>query len=333
MTESKADITVIICTVNRAESLRQTIACLARANKKGLRCELVIVDNGGKDHTAAVAGTPVPDLPIRYLREPQAGKSHALNRALDAGQLGAIVAVLDDDMSPDRGWFQGVKAICDRWPDKDLFSGRSFIIWPETEIPDWCRHSSLRGWAYSVMEGTEEAELADGRWFSGNHFWFRSRVLRDGRRFETGNNDREIQIYLSEPQFMLKLAAEGRGGVRAADAVCGHRVQPALLDLAVLQERSRLTGRGFAVARLLPYKATVKQARLFRNHPVLSRLFCHASVLGWTTARACLWLHPVRTQRIALQLQAIQRHATYREYLKIARQTGEYPVFPSRGNT
>jgi glycosyltransferase involved in cell wall biosynthesis len=327
---TQADITVVICTRNRAESLRQTLDCLIRADRTGLNCEVVVVDNGGADHTAEVARAAREALPVHYLMEPRPGKTHAMNRALDDAPMGDIIAVLDDDMSPQAGWWRGVKAICDRWPDKDLFTGRSHVIWPGPDVPDWCQHRRLRGWAFSVMGVTEDTVLADGRWFSGNHFWFRSRVLADGRRFGTGNADTEIQIYLSEPQFMLNLAADGFGGVMGPDAVCGHRVQPELLKFEVLRERSRRAGRGFAVARLQPYKRTIKQARLFRDHPILSRLFCLASIVGWMTAHAGLWLHPVRAERIALQLQAIQRRATYREYLRIAGRMEEYRVFGRR---
>ena len=319
MPESVADISVVICTRNRAESLRETLACLARADKTGLRCEVVVVDNGGIDHTAAVAREPIHDLPIHYLVEPLAGKSHALNRALADAPLGEIVAVLDDDMSPHPDWFAGVKAICDRWPDKDYFTGRSYCIWPVPKVPDWCTHPRLRGWAFSVMSVSKETEVSDGRWFSGNHFWFRSRVLNDGRRFETGQPDLSTHIEMSEPQFMLKLAEDGFGGLMAPDAVCGHRIQPDLLKFEVLQRRAVRVGRGNAVARLQPYKARIKQARLFRAHPFLSRLFCAASLIGWGAIHLASWLHPAPSARILLRLQSLERLATYHEYLRVAK--------------
>lgn len=328
MTAPLADITVIICTRNRVDSLRETLGCLARARRPGLHCEIVIVDNGGNDATRDLARTPIPGLPVHYLFEPRPGKCHAANRALAEAPLGAVVAFLDDDMSPEPGWFEGINAICQRWPDKDLFTGRTYIVWPDAPIPEWCRHPRLRGWAYSVMDETDEAALAPGRWFSGNHFWVRSRVLLSGRRFATGDDD--IQIYLSEPQFMLCLAEDGYGGIRAADAASGHRIQPGLLDLASMKKRAWRVGRGYAVARLMPYKRKVKQAHLFRAHPVLSRLFCVASLTGWSLGYALACLHPVRSERIARQLHSIQRLATYLEYLRVAARVDDYRIFNRR---
>jgi hypothetical protein len=326
--ETRAEITVVICTRNRAESLRETLACLARAEVLGLHSEIVVVDNGGTDATAEVVRTAPTRRPVRYLSEPHPGKSWALNRALSAAPLGDIVAVLDDDMSPHVDWFKGVKAICDRWPDRDLFTGRSYVIWPHADIPGWCRHRSLAGWAFSVMGGNPaDVPLADGRWFSGNHFWFRSRALTNGSRFEPGAYPLATHIEMSEPQFMLRLVEDGFRGIIAPDAVCGHRVQRALLDYRHLQQRAARTGCGYAQARLQPFKRRVKQARLFQAHPILSRLFCIGSVAGWSLAGLAARLHPVPASRYILQLQAILRFNTYREYLRIARLSEEYRIF------
>ena len=324
--ETRAEITVVICTRNRAESLRETLACLARAEAPGLHSEIVVVDNGGTDATAEVVRNAPTRRPVRYLYEPHPGKSRALNQALSVAPLGNIVAVMDDDMSPQPGWFAGVKAICDRWPEMDLFTGSSFIIWPVAEVPDWCRHPGLRGWAFSVMSVNQEAPLAEGRWFSGNHFWFRSRVLADGRRFESGQDVLDSH-FMSDPQFMLQLAEDGYQGLMAPDATCGHRIQPDLLDYRNQQQRAARTGRGYATARLQPFKRRVKQARLFQAHPILSRLFCVGSILGWSLAGLAARLHPVPASRYILQLQAILRFNTYRQYLRIARQCEEYGVF------
>src|SRR5215467_9652284 len=125
---SSPDISVIICTQNRANSLRVTLECLVSANRDGMRAEIIVVNNAGHDNTEEVVASFSQRIPIRYLYEPTLGvfgKSHALNRALAAGSIGEIIAVLDDDMSPHSDWFQGVAAICGRWPDKDIFTGHT----------------------------------------------------------------------------------------------------------------------------------------------------------------------------------------------------------------
>ena len=95
----QADISVIICTRNRSESLRHTLQCLVLAEKASLHCEVVIVDNGSSDDTAQVAREFASQIPLHYLIELLPGKGRALNRALEDALLGKIVAILDDDMS------------------------------------------------------------------------------------------------------------------------------------------------------------------------------------------------------------------------------------------
>lgn len=325
--KSEDDISVIISTRNRAGSLRETLQCLAVAQKGSLRCGVVIVDNGSSDDTAIVAKEFSTRIPIHYLVETHPGKAHALNRALNDAPLGRIVAILDDDMSPHEDWFPGVMRICDRWPDKDYFTGRSYVVWPVENVPAWCSRPGLRGWAYSVMGGAVDQPAEAGRWFSGNHFWFRSRVLTGGRRFEAGTTDLRTQIEMSEPQFMLQLAEDGYGGISGPDAVCGHRIQPDLLTWDMLRRRATRVGRGFAAVRLRPYKEKIKQARLFRTHPVIARLYCLISLAGWGCVLPLVSLCPSRPAIIELRLQAIQRFATYLEYLRVASRMRDYSVF------
>lgn len=330
MHTSNADITVIICTRNRVDSLRATLSALARADRAGLQCEIVVVDNGGTDGTPQLVGEPIPGLPVHYFREERPGKCHAANRAVADAPLGKLVVFLDDDMSPDPNWFHGVQAIADRWPQADLFTGRSHVIWPDASVPVWCQDAQLKGWAFSVMGRDHDRPLEPGSWFSGNHFWVRSRVFADGRKFPTDFSTTDIQIYTSEPQFMLQLLDEGFLGVQGPDAVCGHRIQPELLRFEALQERARRAGRGFAVARLQPYKSSVKQCRLFRDHPILGRLFCVASLAGWTAVVWMRQLDPRRDRAIPRLLYALQRQATYREYLRVA---AKMPVYRWIGRT
>lgn len=333
MIDPSIDISVIICTRNRPASLRETLAGLAGADKRGLRCEVVIVDNGEGGETAAVAREPLAGLTVHYLTEKKPGKSHVLNRALDEAPLGKIVAVLDDDMSVDPGWFAGVKAISDRWPNKAFFTGATRVVWPVKDVPAWCQHRWLRGWAFSVLTPTVDEPVGPARWFSGNHFWFRSSVLADGRRFEAGDIDLKTHLEIAEPRFMLRLSEEGWGGVMAPDAVCGHRVQPELLDPEVIRKRAGRCGRTFAEARLRPWRKSVHQAVQFKQRPEVSRVFCRWRLLKWSAVRQAAKFNPVPGLRIAWDLQAEMEIAYYRTLLKIAGEMPEYRYRPPFART
>jgi glycosyltransferase involved in cell wall biosynthesis len=319
----ESDISVVICTRNRAKSLKETLACLANADQRALSVDIIVVDNGSVDETASVVREFRQRLPIRLLFEPEQGiygKSHALNRALGEGSLGKIVAVLDDDMSPHEDWFQGVAAICARWPDKDLFTGRSYVIWPTLPDPAVAQSAELQAWMFSIDDnGHEDRSLGDGRWFSGNHFWFRSRCLKDAVRFD--------DIWFTEPKFVLDLVERGYGAVSGPDAVAGHRIQEGLLSKASIRQRAIKVGRSNAEVRLRPYRQSVKHARALRKQPLLGRLFCCAKLGQWAISWLRANLHYSSNDRFVGRVVALEELIYHLHLLRTAAQMHEYLVF------
>ena len=322
------DISVVICTRNRAASLHDTLTCLANADRTGLKIEIIVVNNGGVDDTPEVIHTFSDILPIRLLFEPRQGmygKSHALNRALEEDGLGKIIAVLDDDMSPHRDWFRGVAALCRRWPDKDIFTGKSYVIWPADPPPALVHSGPLHIWMFSTIdEGDEDRPMGNGRWFSGNHFWFRSRSLASGVRFD--------DVWLTEPKFMLDLVELGYGAVSGPDAVAGHRIQDRLLSESVIRERATKVGRSNAEVRLRPYRHSVKHAHFLNRHPVLGRLFCCVKLLqsafSWMRAK----LDPFTNDRFVATMIALERFTYHLHLLRTAGQMREYRVLKAAMN-
>lgn len=319
MISSQPRISVIVCTRDRASSVGTVLECLASANREGISAEVIVVDNASRDHTNQVVASFSRRIPVRYLYEPTlgvCGKSHALNRALDAGCLGDIIAVLDDDMSPEPAWFQGVLAISNRWPARDIFTGDTYAIWPHAQVPEWAKKPQLQSWIYSSCRVGPDLPMEEGRWFSGNHWWFRSRVLACGLRFR--------DIWLSEADFQLNLVERGFRGVAGRDAVAGHRIQPAMLQREVVLERARKTGIEAARLRLHPYRTRVKQARMLSQHPWLGRSFCLANHWRWRLLSLISHFHPSPPTRFANRLIAIERSTTYLELLRTANELEDY---------
>src|SRR4051794_16582301 len=94
---ARMDVSVIICTHNRAKDLRDTLASMAAVRQPG-RIELLVVDNRSTDDTRRVAETMASHFPypLRYLYESEDGKYAALNAGIKA-TTGRIVAATDDD--------------------------------------------------------------------------------------------------------------------------------------------------------------------------------------------------------------------------------------------
>ena len=100
------NITIILCTYSRCQSLANTLESLARSEMpESVFWEVLVVDNNSRDRTRAVVEGFCARHPhrFRYLFEPQAGKSHALNSGIREAQ-GHILVFTDDDVIVEPTW-------------------------------------------------------------------------------------------------------------------------------------------------------------------------------------------------------------------------------------
>lgn len=133
---AKLDVTVAICTRNRALQLSHLLDSITRLRvPAGLAWEVLIVDNGGADDTRQVAAGFDGRLPVRYGREEVAGLSHARNRAVAIAR-GRYICWADDDIELDEGWLEAYVAAFRRHPDAALFGGRIRPVL-EGPTPGW----------------------------------------------------------------------------------------------------------------------------------------------------------------------------------------------------
>jgi glycosyltransferase involved in cell wall biosynthesis len=139
-------ISVVICTFNRAESLRRTLDSLvAMRVPSDLVWEIVVVNNNSTDHTDDIIGEYIDRLPVRREFELRPGKSNALNRAIDVAK-GDYLVWVDDDVLVDAGLLTAYVEAFRRWPEAAVFGGR---IRPRYEAPveKWVMQSE------AVLEG------------------------------------------------------------------------------------------------------------------------------------------------------------------------------------
>jgi glycosyltransferase involved in cell wall biosynthesis len=99
------DISIIISTRNRAESLGRTLESFQNVEiPENCAAEVLVMDNASTDSTAAVAGrADLGGFSLRYILEKTPGKMHAQNRGLAAAK-GNILLTIDDDVRPSKHW-------------------------------------------------------------------------------------------------------------------------------------------------------------------------------------------------------------------------------------
>ncbi len=110
--DNPTQITVILCTHNRARSLAAALeSVVAQTLSKLVGWEILVVDNNSSDETRQVIEDFQRRYPerIRYLFEPQQGISHARNSGVRDAR-GEILAFIDDDETAAPGWLQNLTA-------------------------------------------------------------------------------------------------------------------------------------------------------------------------------------------------------------------------------
>lgn len=101
------DCSIIICTRNRAAMLEATLRAFQSVKiPPDWKVEMLVVDNGSTDHTdQIVKSANHPEIEIRYVHEPRAGKSRALNAAIVQAR-GKALLFTDDDVEPAGNWIE-----------------------------------------------------------------------------------------------------------------------------------------------------------------------------------------------------------------------------------
>ncbi|MGW8136549.1 glycosyltransferase family 2 protein [Sphingomonas zeae] len=128
------DISLLICTRNRSRSLATLLASVEAAAGQWPdgRIELILVDNGSTDATAAVIRHWATDRPftVRLLSEPLPGLARARNMALRAAR-GRIVAMTDDDCVLHPDYFARLAQVFARQPAPVIIGGRILLGDPD----------------------------------------------------------------------------------------------------------------------------------------------------------------------------------------------------------
>jgi glycosyltransferase involved in cell wall biosynthesis len=127
MTNSLFDLSLLICTRNRAAQLAQTLKRVS-AIKSQLRWELVVVDNGSTDTTSAVVAefAATFDHPVQIINQQGRGVAVAKNAGWRATRSGIVVCI-DDDCYPEEGHLDAIFECFLKDPKLGFVGGRILL--------------------------------------------------------------------------------------------------------------------------------------------------------------------------------------------------------------
>jgi glycosyltransferase involved in cell wall biosynthesis len=102
MQQADLKITALICTYNRADLLAEVLASLELQSIPQSMFEIVIIDDGSVDQTAAVVNAYEQRLPIRYFYQENSGLAAAKNYGVTQTRAPIVVFMDDDDIASAR---------------------------------------------------------------------------------------------------------------------------------------------------------------------------------------------------------------------------------------
>jgi glycosyltransferase involved in cell wall biosynthesis len=117
-------LTVAICTKDRPDTLMRCLTSLLSLqlpdSNASQRFEVLVVDNAPSDERTHDVVKSLPS--IGYVREPKPGLNFARNLAVQKA-TGELLAFLDDDVTVDQDWLDGLREAWSENPDAAAFTG------------------------------------------------------------------------------------------------------------------------------------------------------------------------------------------------------------------
>jgi GT2 family glycosyltransferase len=217
-----AAVTVAVCTRNRAAVLDGCLASVATQAIDLGTVDVVVVDNGSTDDTAAVARHWQARLPgMRTVRENTVGLSVARNTAL-ATARGPIVAFLDDDARASSHW---LARLLEAHADAAVVAagGRVDLFWPHGP-PRWMSRD-LEPWFSALDLGPAPRALGTGEYLVGCNLSVRRDAVLAVGGFDPGLGRTGGRLRSGEDWKVLDALRAAGGTVRyVPDALVHHEI-------------------------------------------------------------------------------------------------------------
>lgn len=219
------DISVVLATYNRAESLRITLESFSKLHlSMQLAVELLVIDNNSKDSTRQVVQEFATQVrfPVRYVFERTQGRSAALNSGILEAR-GEIIVFTDDDVVFHREWLFNLKKTFDSH-DCAAVAGRVIPQWNHAK-PDWLEMEGQFAVVHFDL-GDEPKEVRIPP--LGANSAFRSDVFRKYGlfRLDLGVNGTRHTLTCDDTEFGERLIRAGERIVYCPHAIVYHPVDP-----------------------------------------------------------------------------------------------------------
>jgi glucosyl-dolichyl phosphate glucuronosyltransferase len=238
-------ISVIIPTINRANSLIFTLQSLISQNFDRSDYEILIVDNGSTDNTKSICENFISQNrshQICYIYEPSPGVHAARHKGVLKAK-GDLLAFVDDDIETDINW---LGAIANSFSDTTvkLVGGRNLPKY-EIEPPawlDWFWHDTPYGKAcphLSLLDFGEEVLEIDANYIWSQNLAISKQTLLELGGFHPDNFPSHLQHFQGDGETGLarKLKRSGYKAIYQPKAKILHRVSHSRMSYEYFDRR------------------------------------------------------------------------------------------------
>lgn len=260
-------LSVILITMNRAESLRRTLNGYTELVPPSIAWEVLVVDNNSTDQTRQVVESFADRLPIRYQLCTQRGTCEARNCGIRHSRY-PFTVFTDDDITVSRDWLVAYVRAFQVHPEASYFGGPIELDLSACSAPAWMldRPGHLHDWLGGQLGEFNAAQIAriglstpDAEtwlFYAANMGCYKRLFDRYGL-FEPQLGLTGTRRYAAEEPYMhQRMYAAGERPYYIPEAVVYHRIRQ---DEVTFRSRWRWAtwrGRGAAV---MDYLSGVEQ--------------------------------------------------------------------------
>ena len=247
---SLPDISVVVCSYNRADSLKEALESLTVLKTDGFTYEVLVVDNASKDHTPEVvkqAAATASNCQVRYIMESQPGVSFARNCGVREA-LGQWLVFFDDDELAEPEWLIQLLRAAEEKNVKCVGGGIHMCLIAEDgskkEQP-----RNLKPWVRVMFNCTRD--ITEGRFYNRTMTPGTGNMLVHRDIFDKIGLFRTDLVEGGEDTDLFhRMRAAGFEAFHAPKAIVHHRVpefrlEPKYMKLASLRMGSHVARREF----------------------------------------------------------------------------------------
>lgn len=300
-------LTVLICTHNRATLLARVLDSLNCAKRPQGGAEILVVANACTDGTHALleayAHNPGDRLPLHWIAEPTPGKSYALNTAIPHVKGSDVVTFVDDDHRVDSAYLTEICWAAETYPEATMFCGRILPDWDGSE-PTWVHDEG----PYKIRplpiprsdSGLEPRQLTlDDPTPGGGNLFLRGAVFDRVGHFPTDLGPQGHDLGGGEDSIFIQSALErGERLIYTPGVLQYHYVDPERLRFGYVLRKAFHRSRS-----LVPHQASRTNVPLYMWRKLSGYLL--DSVLSLSHARRRFYL--VRTAAMLGEISGVHR--------------------------